>query len=212
METNVVLIKSQWCDTELKENTWIVIGNESCVVIDAGSPIEKVKKLTNLKIVGVFITHGHCDHISYIEEYDKSNIPIYINKKTYDFLLDSDKNATKLFNKDIVYHCNNLKFVDDGDVVKFDDYIIKCFTTPGHTEDGMSYLFDEKYLFSGDTLFSICVGRYDLLTGDKKVLLDSIKKLDTINYQQLCPGHGRASSKQEQISNVKHWISVLSEE
>ena len=70
-------IKTDWGIGEMKQNTHVIIGDKTCVVIDAGSPLQDAKNLTPLPIEAVFITHGHFDHVEYIEEYDKLGVPIY---------------------------------------------------------------------------------------------------------------------------------------
>ena len=79
-------IKTLWSENELKQNTYVVVGDSSCVVIDAGCPLAKIREITDKPIEAVFITHGHYDHIEYIEEYDKLGVPIFCCYLTENFL------------------------------------------------------------------------------------------------------------------------------
>jgi len=203
-------IKTAWSPTDLKHNTYIVEEDDKCVIIDAGAPLEEVRNVTNAKIEAVFITHGHFDHIEYIEEYDKLNIPIYINEKTLDFFKSLKKNVSDIFKRTKIFDVKNTKIVKDGDVIPVLDTIMKCIETPGHSEDGMCYLINNE-LFSGDTLFSIAIGRTDLETADEKQMIDSLIKLDKLNYNGLYSGHGRISNKEEQNTKTDYWINLLSE-
>lgn len=206
----VETIKTLWSENELKQNTYVVIGDSSCVVVDAGCPLERVRETTDKPIEAVFITHGHFDHIEYIGEYDKLGVPIFCNYLTENFLDDSIMNASKLLKSPVTFKVHNLHLIRDNDEIPLWGGVVKCLHTPGHTIDGMCYLFFDDVLFSGDTLFSIAVGRYDLKTGDSKQLLESIERLNTVNYKFLYPGHGRYSNKEEQNTNIPRWIAELS--
>jgi len=94
--------------------------------------------------------------------------------------------------------------VDDNDVIHLGDIQFKVITTPGHTIGSMClYCAENKFLISGDTLFSGAWGRTDLPTSSFEDIIASISnKLmilpeDTIVY----PGHGKATiiSEEEKI-------------
>jgi glyoxylase-like metal-dependent hydrolase (beta-lactamase superfamily II) len=66
---------------------------------------------------------------------------------------------------------------------------IKSIKTPGHTQDSLCFLYKD-ILFSGDTIFhNQGRGRTDLPGGDEEQIQKSIKKLKTLKYKILCPGH-----------------------
>ena len=207
---NVNTIKIKWAENELSQNTHIVEFEHSCIIIDAGCSIEKVKEISNKQIKAVFITHGHFDHIKNIEEYDKLNIPIYVNKNILDFLEDEYKNASFLFNQPCTYNIRNIKFVEDNEEIEIENYIIKCLHTPGHSIDSMCYLFNNETLFSGDTVFSVAIGRDDLPTGNTNELIQSLNKILNLDYKKLYTGHGRPSDKDEQKINIPKWLDYLS--
>lgn len=207
----IKIIKTTWSPTDLKHNTYVVIEGDKCIVIDAGAPLEEVRNVTDAKIEAVFITHGHFDHIQYIEEYDKLGAPIYVNEKTLDFFKNPKKNVSDIFKCYLTFDVKNTKIVKEGDIIEVLGSTVKCFETPGHSEDGMCYLFDNKELFSGDTLFSIAIGRTDLETASNNQMIESLLKLDKLNYVGLYSGHGRISSKEEQNSKTAYWINLLNE-
>jgi glyoxylase-like metal-dependent hydrolase (beta-lactamase superfamily II) len=57
---------------------------------------------------------------------------------------------------------------------------LRAISTPGHTLESTSYILNEKYLFTGDTLFVDGVGRPDL-----KADLDSTKARARLLYRSL---------------------------
>ncbi len=207
MQINTIKIK--WVENELSQNTHIIELEDSCMIIDAGCSIKRIKEYTNKPIKAVFITHGHFDHIKNIEEYDKQNISIYAHKNILELLEDEYKNASRLFNQPCKYKLENLKFVEDNEIIEIDKHRIKCLHTPGHSIDSMCYLLDDETLFSGDTVFSVAVGRDDLPTGNTKELIKSLNRILNLDYKTLFTGHGRPSDKQEQQINIPKFIDYL---
>ena len=206
---DVKTIKIKWAENELSQNTHIIEFNTGCVLIDAGCSINEVKNLTNKPIKAVLLTHAHFDHIKNIEEYDKQNIKIYAHKAVLDMLNNTTNNASLLFNQPSKYKINNLYLLVDQDELEIGELNILCLHTPGHSIDSMCYLINNEHLFSGDTLFSVAIGRTDLPTGDTQKLIASLKRIQNLNYNTLYTGHGRVSTKQEQNTNIPNWINLL---
>ncbi len=205
----VKTIKIKWAENELSQNTHIIEFENSCILMDAGCSIEKVKEISNKSIKAVFLTHGHFDHIKNIKEYDELNIPIYANKNILKLLDDELLNASLLFNQPCQFNIENLCLVENYEEIEIDNHIIKCLHTPGHSIDSMCYLLDNETLFSGDTVFSVAVGRDDLPTGNTQQLIQSLNKILNLDYKSLFTGHGRPSDKEEQKTNIPKWIDYL---
>ena len=85
---------------------------------------------------------------------------------------------------------SNAKIYDNENISELDNkFRFKIIKTPGHTKDSICLLY-EDILFSGDTIFHEGGrGRTDLPGGSEEEILDSIKRLEDINYKILCPGH-----------------------
>ncbi|MFH1214925.1 MAG: MBL fold metallo-hydrolase [Pseudomonadota bacterium] len=99
------------------------------------------------KIVKTFETHRQADYISgSIAIAAKTGATIMVKKE--DFL-----------GADFAYNA-----VEDGQVFTFSSGSpeVKAIHTPGHTMGSTSYLIDDKYLLSGDTIFINTAGRPDL--------------------------------------------------
>ncbi|MFQ6752400.1 MAG: MBL fold metallo-hydrolase [Clostridia bacterium] len=207
---NIETIKTIWADGELKQNTHIIIDNDGCIIVDAGCPLEQVRSVCDLPIKAVLLTHGHFDHIQYVEDYDKLDVPIYASSEIMDFLTDIDKNVSYWHNPE-TYSIDNLITLKDNQEIIFDKHKVKCYHTPGHSIDSVCYLVDDRFLFSGDTVFSVAVGRTDLPTGDKDTLIQSLNRLLDLDYVELYTGHGRTSNREEQMTNIPKWIERLKE-
>lgn len=176
-------------------NTYLIIDEDSkeMAVIDPGGDGEEViKKIEELKgnLKYVMLTHGHFDHTGGVYE---------IVKKYDAKLIVNIKDEEKILRKDNIYGPYSIKgdFIKgdyspkDNDEFKIGEKKFKCIETPGHSPGGISYLID-GYLFSGDTLFMLSIGRTDLSGGDFYTLINSIKeKLFTLPEETIVyPGHG----------------------
>ena len=124
----------------------IVESNGEATVIDPLYPFEKyidIAKENKFKITKVFDTHQHADHVSAARDLAKeANAELYLSKyEGYDY---------------------NANFVEDDETISFGKSKLQVIHTPGHTPGSLSYVVDEKYVFTGDILFVESIGRPDL--------------------------------------------------
>jgi len=174
---------------ELSVNTYVIIDNQDCIIIDPGMVSEELKEMiTCLNLKFVLLTHGHYDHTGGLNDL---NTTVYINKDELIILKNSEYNYSKMFNDKI--NLSNTKIVpfQDKEIINFNDIKIRTLSTPGHTK-GSSCFFIDNYAFTGDTLFVDNVGRTDLFSGDTKTLYKSIESLKKHlkDNTMICPGHG----------------------
>jgi glyoxylase-like metal-dependent hydrolase (beta-lactamase superfamily II) len=93
-----------------------------------------------------------------------------------------------------------------GDVVRVGSIPITALATPGHTDDGLSYLIPGA-VFTGDTLLVRGCGRADFQNGDAGQLYDSITRTlfalpdDTVVY----PGHDYKGQTVSTIGEERRW-------
>ncbi|HMM40640.1 MAG TPA: MBL fold metallo-hydrolase [Thermomicrobiales bacterium] len=86
--------------------------------------------------------------------------------------------------------------LDDGDSFQIGRSTLRAIATPGHTNESMSYLLDERALITGDTLFLTSVGRPDLeATADESraraaALYHSLRRIEQLRQNTIVlPGH-----------------------
>lgn len=121
-----------------------------------------------LEVAYAVITHGHGDHTwgvsEAIERYDCKAVG------HQSILLDLDVP------------------VNDGEMLPLGDLTLKIIHTPGHTDDAICVLCEDK-LITGDTLFVGKVGGTDLGDGARKEW-DSLHKLTKLPPNvEVWPGH-----------------------
>ncbi len=99
--------------------------------------------------------------------------------------------------------------VDDGETLVVGKLRVRVMYTPGHTNDAVCYVFEDRVL-TGDTLLIGGTGRTDLPTGDPDMLYDSLfgKLLQLPDSMKVYPAHDykdRNSSTigAEKASNVR---------
>jgi glyoxylase-like metal-dependent hydrolase (beta-lactamase superfamily II) len=179
----------------LENNAYVVEGEgQRSVIIDAPmGPDELIAYLKKKKLVpeAVLITHSHFDHINGLAEIKKEwPLPVYVHKEEFGFLADPALNGTVLFGYGPGNNVPADKSFTDNEVLLFAGLEIRAIHTPGHSPGG-SCFFVGDFLFSGDTLFRLSVGRTDIPGGNTKVLLKSIReKLFTLPDEVLVlPGH-----------------------
>lgn len=165
------------------------------IIIDPGmNPKSLIKKIADLDIEAILLTHAHFDHIGGVDEIRKlKNCPVYVHDLEADWLTNPKKNGSARWPElGVLVEMEPAEYaLDEGQILEFLGIKLKVFHTPGHSPGSVSFLYD-KHLFGGDVLFKLSVGRTDLPGGNNNELLDSIQdKLfiledDVVVY----PGHG----------------------
>lgn len=157
--------------------------------------IEDIYKL-GAKVKYILLTHGHFDHILGVNKMTEAlGVDAYI--KNADIILAENINTMpKHLNLPMAEVPIINGRIEDWQEFQLGEHKIKAIPTPGHTEGGMSFLVDNEFLFSGDTLFCQSFGRTDLFGGNIKKLVNSIKNVlfaledNIIVY----PGHGQSTT------------------
>ncbi|MCP5461132.1 MAG: MBL fold metallo-hydrolase [Thermotogae bacterium] len=172
----------------LDENCYVVREDERITIIDPGFGVStELTAFEDKKHLRALLTHGHADHIFDLDQIDTDEIIIHPMDKP--MLLDAEKSFLNLFGKNTLLLGG--KKVLSTEVLR-DRW--KCLHTPGHTEGSCCFLFDERFLFSGDTVFSTSVGRTDLPGGDHDQMKSSIDRLKELFTKMpdliVFPGHG----------------------
>ena len=178
------------------ENTYLINNEQNeAILVDPGEGLDEyLEELNQYNIKAILLTHGHMDHIDGIKHF--LNVTIYIYKDEQVFLSSPDLSLYRYFNKHMPFNISDLSIhlLEEG-TINLLGFNIEVIATPGHTKGSVCYLVDNKYLFSGDTLFQCSIGRTDFPTGstlDMNKSLDRLKKLsdDVLVY----PGHGAETS------------------
>ncbi len=164
-----------------------------------GSRLIKFIKQEKISINYIINTHGHPDHIGANRKIkEHTNAPILIHQYDAPMLTKSESVLSLIFPLESSSPPADT-FIKDGDLIKCAGMKLKVLHTPGHTPGGISLLIDDS-IFTGDTLFSGSIGRSDLPGGSQEVLLNSIKKILSLDENLIIyPGHGPSTTVSEEL-------------
>ncbi|MBD0331497.1 MAG: MBL fold metallo-hydrolase [Chitinophagaceae bacterium] len=189
----------------VQENTYVVYNEKrKCCIIDPGCYFASEEQeladfidTTNLAPVYLLNTHCHLDHIfgNYFV-HKKYGLILHINKLEKP-VLEVGPSYGEMWQLPFTNYDGELKFIDEGDVIKLGDEELHVLFTHGHSPGHVCfYNKQEKFLIGGDVLFEGSIGRTDLPGGDFTILEESIKtKLYTLPPDVIVyPGHGDATT------------------
>lgn len=152
----------------------LVTGKTSTTIAD-----EIIDYIDNhqLKVHWLLETHAHADHLTaahYLKQKTGGKTAVGRNivriQQTFKSVFNLPTLATDGSQFD--------RLLDDGDTLLLGEMQLSVITTPGHTDDGISYVIAGN-AFIGDTLFMPDSGtaRCDFPGGDAALLYDSIQKI-----------------------------------
>lgn len=164
---------------------------KECFLVDPGdnanNRLDKYidKHFSSLK--GILLTHGHYDHILGLRNL-AHKAPLYIGAEDERCLTNDKYNLLE----GLEISGYDVHQLSDGDTLEISGSPIEVIATPFHTEGSVCfYLSQENVLISGDTLFHLSFGRYDLPGGDGRKVQASLNKLKRLPPNtKIYPGHG----------------------
>lgn len=167
-------------------------GRTDAVVIDPGAEYEKIKRVlseSGLTAKAVLLTHAHYDHCNAAARFQRDGCAVYLHSAD-EVLLETKENLAYRHGVEFNSFSPDILF-SDGYAIDECGMIFTAIHTPGHTGGSVCYIA-ENFIFSGDTLFYMTVGRTDFATGSHSALISSVRdKLFTLNGDYtVCPGHG----------------------
>lgn len=185
---------------ELMVNCYIIEDVETgdIAVVDPGDTSSQLKKLVDEKsdkIKYILLTHGHFDHIGYVNELVKlTNAKVVISKLEEPFLSNVRLNLSSPFFGRVISNITADITLNDNDELMLGKTAIKYISTPGHTQGSGCFIAD-NCIFTGDTLMKLSMGRTDLPTASDDDMLQSLKRLYNLNENYtVYPGHGDSST------------------
>ena len=134
--------------------SYVVTSDGEAVVID---PLRHIDHYLNfaeqrgVEIKLILDTHGHADHISGATELVEKTGGAY-------FLHPYDA----IHPLDVMPATIDYNFLRDGREFEFGGVKIKTLHIPGHTLGNVVYLLEDRYLFTGDSIFIESIARPDL--------------------------------------------------
>ena len=154
----------------LKDNfSYIIHNNDEAIVIDPSEsrPVDQLLEKLKLKLKYILNTHHHLDHVD-------GNLSL---KEKYSCkIIGFEDDSKKIPGIDIC--------LKNEEIFSEKNFKFKVYHTPGHTLGHICYhFFEEKKLFTGDTLFSLSCGR--LFEGTYEDMYKSLSLIKTFDKDTL---------------------------
>ena len=152
----------------------VIDSNKNALVVDPSEakPIIEIIESKKLNLKFILNTHHHFDHVG-----GNNDLKNKYSAKILGYKNDKDR----IPGIDI--------FLTDNEIWESGEFKAKIIFIPGHTSGHIAFHFYEnKFLFSGDTLFSLGCGR--IFEGTYEEMYESLKKLKNLpeNTKVYC-GH-----------------------
>ena len=184
--------KNVACVREWVANIFFYCKGNAVIMIDAGYNYDRLAEkmgwlgIAPQSVQHILITHQDTDHVGAVEADSPGlfqNAALYIGKVENRYL-------TGEVCRKVLYHLyklpqvtiNNKKvLLQDGEVINIDGIKIECFLVPGHTWGHMVYLVDDRYLFTGDTIWFGADGGYSFISAlaeDNELAMRSLTALE----------------------------------
>lgn len=209
----------------LHNNVYLLEGPAGLVIVDpSAKPAVIVGETKGRSVSGIFITHGHFDHIGAAAAVrEATGAPVFASKEDAPWIDGSDRPSDAVARH--TEPCPVDGFLAEGDVVDMAGLPAHILATPGHSKGSLCFLIepdearaaaeragyrleglDAPLLFSGDTLFEGCFGRTDFEGGDDDEMVASLKRLFELPDETLVfPGHGSPTT----IGRERSWFSTV---
>jgi glyoxylase-like metal-dependent hydrolase (beta-lactamase superfamily II) len=132
---------------------YLIKTNDSYVAIDAAINLKNVKKemdklnIAPERVTAVLLTHTDSDHVGAIKLF--KNAKVYISSNEEQMINGKTVRAAFIMKNRLDSTYQTIK---DNQKIDISGLSVKGILTPGHTPGSMSYIINDKYLFTGDTL------------------------------------------------------------
>ena len=189
-------------------NTYIVTDDATgeTAVIDAGACTDELlDKLKGKNVRYILLTHGHYDHILGVPALKAhTGAEVLIHKADADCFWDTEKSLASFDHSFSQTPMKADRLLSDGEEIHLGETVLSVLHTPGHTKGGVCYIdYQDRLIFSGDTLFCLTAGRTDFPSGSFEELIASLITLRNLPGDYIVyPGHNRATTlEHERVRN-----------
>ena len=163
------------CVREWVANIFFYRKGDTTIMIDAGYNYDRLAEkmgwlgIDPKSVRHIFFFFQDTDHVGAVE----ADSPGLFKKAKLYISETENRYLTGEVRRKVIYHMyklpqvtinNKKRLLRDGETLRIDDIKIKCFLVPGHTWGHMVYLIDDKYLFTGDTLWFGADGGYSFIS------------------------------------------------
>ncbi|MGN0295125.1 MAG: MBL fold metallo-hydrolase [Lachnospiraceae bacterium] len=180
------------CVREWVANIFFYRKGDTTIMIDAGYNYDRLEEkmgwlgIDPKSIRHILITHQDTDHVGAVE----ADSPGLFREATLYIGETENRYLTGETRRKVIYHLyklprvtipNEKVLLQDGQIICIDEIRIESFLVPGHTWGHLVYLIDDRYLFTGDTIWFGADGGYSFISSlaeDNKLAVQSLARLE----------------------------------
>lgn len=175
---------------------WDDVSKEA-VLTDVGGEAERLLEAVEthqLNLKAIWLTHGHLDHASGVEELTTLQpVPVLGPHQADNYWLQALPDVTASYGFPISQPFIPTRWLNEGEALKVGEHTFIVFHIPGHTPGHVVFYSQaNKLLIAGDVLFRESIGRTDFPGGNHSDLIRGIqeKLLSLPDDTRVLPGHG----------------------
>lgn len=199
-------------------NCYLVIDDatQTCVLFDApdhtATPLLDVVEKEKLSLIGLWLTHGHFDHLA-DHKLVRDRFPaarILIHPLDEPKLRDP---RSRMFPLPFTIPPGESDGpLAEGQSLAIGSLRLTVLETPGHSPGHVAFYFaDENVLIGGDLIIGGSVGRTDLPDSDHAALERSVRRIMALPPKtRLYAGHGEPSTLAEELRTNDYVRDILS--
>lgn len=212
-------------------NTGVYIYNNDAIVVDPGLGGNRPKRIiklleeNNIDLKFIINTHEHNDHYGSCSQFKETNESVKIASSAYSKMYIEN---SELFSKYVIGGKTNdfmesklknksmdevkIDMVVDEGKISLDGIEVEIIEFKGHTPGSIGILTPDNVVFVGDLLVGEDIlEKFDFLfLYDIKDQINSLKKLQQLNFEYLVLGHGKKIiSKDESYKLISnHYVCI----
>ena len=190
------------CVREYVANIFFYRKGDAVIMLDAGYSYPRLEEkmgwlgIDPAQVHDILITHQDTDHVGAVEADSPGlfrDATLYVGEIENRYLTGQVRRKViyGLYKLPQVTILNRKVLLRDGQVFDLHGVKVECFLVPGHTWGHMVYLLDDRYLFTGDTIWFGADGGYSFISAlaeDNKLAVRSLAALeDKLRARGLSP-------------------------